>query len=83
MSEPNNLTTVGAVIDVLGGNTVVQRATGVNTSQTVSQWRIRNLMPARLYNFMISGVQKRNCSAPKSLWGVVEGEWGDADDVAH
>ncbi|MEK1928517.1 MAG: hypothetical protein AAAC47_01795 [Pararhizobium sp.] len=72
MSTQLVLETVDAVLDALGGNTAVQKFTGVPTPQAVYQWRSRGVIASKMYYLMTKKLKARNFSAPPALWGQVE-----------
>jgi hypothetical protein len=65
----DEITTAGAVLDALGGNTKVANHLGEQHS-TVSMWRLRGRFPSRVFFRMQAMLIERGLKAPPSLWGV-------------
>lgn len=66
MAEQIN--TVDEVIEKLGGRGEVARMVGV-TTQAVTNWRTRDRgFPPETFVVLTEALQKKNLSAPQSLW---------------
>jgi hypothetical protein len=65
-----HLTSVDAVIDALGGPTVVAALLGYPAPNRVSNWRARNSLPSDKYLVMLAALNARGKTAPPSLWGI-------------
>ena len=62
------LDSVKAIIDALGGNTVVGDLIGVS-SQAVWNWKKRNRFSARTFAEMTEILEKHGYEAERALWG--------------
>ena len=63
------LTTTGAVVDALGGNSAVVRLTG-SSPTAVSNWRQFNSFPSKTYLVLNDALREIGKEAPASLWGM-------------
>lgn len=70
MSTPQ-LTTASAVIDALGGTTVVARLAD-RSPQAVTNWRAADRLPAETFLVLQAALKASKKEAPASLWGIRE-----------
>jgi hypothetical protein len=63
------LQNTSAIIDVLGGNTVVAKMLGT-TNAAISNWRAANRFPARTYLVLIEALERKDCTASDRLWSM-------------
>lgn len=68
----DHLTSVNAVIDALGGTTVVASLFGFRRPTPVSNWRVRGSFPSDKYLVMQAELNRRGLTAPPWLWGMAE-----------
>lgn len=61
------LTTAGAVIDKLGGNTTVARLTGRKHQSAAANWRAANSFPPNTLVCLTAALREAGCTAPMTL----------------
>lgn len=69
--SPTELTTTADVIRALGGVTAVAAITGRKYSAAFN-WQNFTKFPANTYVAMTAALKAKGCTAPASLWGMVE-----------
>lgn len=67
------LTTARAVIDRLGGEEALQKLTS-RKYNAIFNWRVINKFPANTFTLFQDELHKRGCTAPRSLWGMMNAE---------
>ena len=67
------LTTTKSVVDELGGYHAVAELTG-SAVKAAENWRRFDTFPSKHFLVMSAALEKRNCAAPASLWGMTEPE---------
>jgi hypothetical protein len=71
------LTSTKAVVDELGGYHAVAELTG-SSSKAAENWRRFSTFPSKHFLVMSRALEKHNCRAPASLWGMTETERASA-----
>lgn len=74
------LTTVDDVINALGGSTTLVTMGCAKSTQVISNWRANGCFPARTYVLMMRELAEFRCSAPYTLWSMMEPLHWDNDD---
>lgn len=66
----DELPTVSAVVDALGGTKAVAALTKRKWDSAVSNWKAENAFPTTTYFVLKSALQERGKTAPDRLWRI-------------
>lgn len=72
MAPLEQIDSVDAVIEALGGLPEVQRLTEARSQQAVSNWKSRGRFSASTFLVMTQALRERGFTAPARLWGIAE-----------
>jgi hypothetical protein len=75
------LTTAKAVIEKLGGEEALQKLTS-RKYNAIFNWRVINKFPANTFTLFQDELRKLGCTAPASLWGMMNADSADDERVA-